>query len=80
MGTSPDITYAVSQVARLNIDPGPQHWKAVKRILQYIHQTVGYGVKFKKCRDDTLVNWFININQIKGTNIQVISKAIYVFI
>ena len=38
MGTRPDITYAVSQVAKFNSEPGPQHWKAVKRIFQYLQQ------------------------------------------
>jgi hypothetical protein len=66
MGTRPDITYAVSQVAKFNSDPGPQHWKAVKRIFQYIQQTVGYGIKFRRCGDETTVKNFININAIKG--------------
>ena len=47
MGTRPDITYAVSQVAKFNSDPGPQHWKAVKRIFQYLQQTVDYGSRLK---------------------------------
>ena len=35
-GTRPDISYAVSQVAKYMSDPGMEHWKAVKRILRYL--------------------------------------------
>jgi hypothetical protein len=66
MGTRPDITYAVSQVAKFNSDPGPQHWKAVKRIFQYVQQTVGYSIQFKSCSDKTAITRFINMDAIKG--------------
>jgi hypothetical protein len=66
MGTRPDITYAVSQVAKFNSEPGPQHWKAVKRIFQYVQQSLGYGIKFKRCIDKNTITNFINIDSISG--------------
>ena len=39
-GTRPDISYAVSQVAKYMSNPGMEHWKAVKRILRYLKGTM----------------------------------------
>jgi hypothetical protein len=39
IATRPDISYAVSQVARYNSNPGSTHWTAVKRIFQYLKGT-----------------------------------------
>ena len=36
IGTRPDITYAVSNVAKFCVQPTKQHWIAVKRILRYL--------------------------------------------
>ena len=33
--TRPDIAFAVGQVSRFSVNPGPVHWEAVKRILSY---------------------------------------------
>ena len=46
LGTRPDITYAVSQVAKFSANPGPEHWKAVKRILRYLLGTTTLGITF----------------------------------
>ena len=46
LGTRPDITYAVSQVAKFSANPGPEHWKAVQRILRYLHGTRDLGLVF----------------------------------
>jgi hypothetical protein len=37
--TRPDIAYAVSVVSRFMKNPGQEHWKMVKRIIQYINGT-----------------------------------------
>jgi hypothetical protein len=42
--TRPDICAAVSMVSSYTNDPGPMHWKAVKRILRYIKGTLDYGI------------------------------------
>ena len=34
--TRPDICFAVGLVSRFQNNPGPAHWKAVKRILRYL--------------------------------------------
>ena len=41
LATRPDISYTVSQLARFNSNPGPQHWQAVKRLFRYIQGTIG---------------------------------------
>jgi hypothetical protein len=37
--TRPDISFAVSTVARFSANPGLQHWEAVKRIFRYLAGT-----------------------------------------
>lgn len=44
--TRPDISFAVNQVAKFSQDPGPAHWKAVKRILAYIAGTKDLALHF----------------------------------
>jgi len=46
LGTRPDISYAVSQVAKFNDCYGEEHWNAVKRIFRYLKGTVKLGLKF----------------------------------
>ena len=46
LGTRPDITYAVSQVAKFSSNPGPQHWEAVHRIIRYLHGTRTLGLTY----------------------------------
>ena len=49
--TRPDISYAVSKVARFNQNPGPQHWIAVKRIIRYLAGTKDYGIIFSSKKE-----------------------------
>ena len=46
MATRPDITFAVSSVAKFSVQPTKQHWTAVKRILRYLKGTIDYGLAF----------------------------------
>ena len=46
MATRPDITFAVSNVAKVSSHPTTQHWTAVKRILRYLRGTADYGLAF----------------------------------
>ncbi|TFY52170.1 hypothetical protein EVJ58_g10162 [Rhodofomes roseus] len=39
LGTRPDITYAVSVLARFSQNPGRAHWEAVKRVFRYLAGT-----------------------------------------
>jgi hypothetical protein len=42
----PDISYAVSQVAKFCQNPGRAHWNAVKKILAYLSGTTELGILF----------------------------------
>ena len=44
-GTRPDIAVAVGEVSKFLENPGPQHWKAVKRILRYLKHTLEMSLK-----------------------------------
>jgi len=46
LGTRPDISYAVSQVAKFNDCFGKEHWKAVIRIFRYLKGTLKLGLRF----------------------------------
>ena len=46
LATRPDLAYTVSQLARFNSCPGPQHWTAVKRAFRYIAGTLDYKLTY----------------------------------
>jgi hypothetical protein len=46
VGTRPDISYAVGQVARFSDNPGFAHWEAVKRIFCYLKGTRDHGLVY----------------------------------
>ena len=48
IGTRPDITYAVNNVAKFCANPSKEHWTAVKRILRYLKGTTGFGLLYSK--------------------------------
>ena len=48
LGTRPDISYAASQVAKFNSNPGLLHWKAVQRIFQYLYKTPDLGLQYTR--------------------------------
>ena len=41
--TRPDIAYGVGLVSRYMEEPKMTHWKAIKRILQYVKGTLSHG-------------------------------------
>ena len=45
-GTRPDITFAVSNVAKFCSDPTKRHWTAVKQILRYLKGTSDLGLLY----------------------------------
>ena len=49
--TRPDITFAVSQVARFNHNPKKSHASAIKTIVRYLHRTAN------KQRHNCHANW-----------------------
>jgi hypothetical protein len=40
--TRPDICFAVVMVSRYQSNPRPAYWRAVKRILRYLHGTIDH--------------------------------------
>ncbi|XP_063800294.1 uncharacterized protein LOC134968723 [Pseudophryne corroboree] len=54
IGTRPDITHAVSRASLLAINPGGQHWIAVKRISRYLKGTSSLKLGFTKSKDSSL--------------------------
>ena len=47
-GTRADIAYSVQTCAKFCSNPNRKHWKAVLRILRYLHRTINYGLAFRK--------------------------------
>ena len=52
IATRPDITYAVSNVAKFCAKPTKQHWVAVKRIFRYLRGTQTHGLLYSKSDSD----------------------------
>ena len=50
--TRPDIYFAVGMVSRYQLDPGEEHWIAVKHIFKYFWRTRDYMLVFQ---DESLV-------------------------
>ncbi|ORU94050.1 MAG: hypothetical protein A6F71_09130 [Cycloclasticus sp. symbiont of Poecilosclerida sp. M] len=50
-GTRPDITFAVSNVAKFCSDPTKRHWIGVKRILRYLKGTSDLGLLYNEGGD-----------------------------
>uniref|UniRef100_A0A1X7UWB4 Reverse transcriptase Ty1/copia-type domain-containing protein n=1 Tax=Amphimedon queenslandica TaxID=400682 RepID=A0A1X7UWB4_AMPQE len=46
--TRPDITFAVSNVAKYSSKPTKEHWVAVKRIMRYLKGTHNLGLIYRK--------------------------------
>ena len=46
VSTRPDITYAVSNLARFSVKPTTDHWNAVKRVMRYLRGTTSLGIIF----------------------------------
>ena len=44
--TRPDVAYAAHQLEKFNDDPGPVHWRAAKRALQYLWRTKDVGITY----------------------------------
>ena len=42
----PDIAYTVSKLSRYTSNPGPDHWKAIVRVLRYLKYTQNYGLHY----------------------------------
>ena len=45
--TRADLSYAAHQLAKFNDNPGPAHWKAAKKALQYLWRTKDMGITYE---------------------------------
>jgi hypothetical protein len=52
--TRPDIAFAVSSLAQHTQNPGPEHWKALKRIFLYLRSTIEYSITFGRESGDKI--------------------------
>ena len=71
--TRPDITYAVSNVAKFCANPAKEHWTAVKRIMRYLVGTMYLGLLYKKnelksCVEFSDVDWAGDLDDRKSTS------------
>ena len=48
----PDISYAVSELAKKANSPSPSDWKALKRVMRYLRGTINHGIVFGGGRAD----------------------------
>ena len=46
--TRPDISFAVSELAKFANNPGREHWEALKRVMRYLKGTMEYGLSYGK--------------------------------
>ena len=42
--TRPDISYAVSELAKFASNPGKPHWEGLKQVIRYLNGTSEYGI------------------------------------
>lgn len=55
--TRPDIAFIVNVLAEHAANPGPAHWKGLKRVLAYLKGTKTVGIRFAKQSNPNLLAW-----------------------
>ncbi len=48
LATCPDISFAVSTIARFGTNPGPAHWEAMKQIFRYLASTCNLWLLYRE--------------------------------
>ena len=71
--TRPDITFAVSNAARLCSKPTKQHWTAGKHIMRYLRGTKNYGLLYTRDGKNDVegysdADWAGDVNDRKSTS------------
>ena len=46
IGTRPDISFAVNQLAQFSRNPSEAHWNEVKQIFAYLKETSDFGITY----------------------------------
>jgi hypothetical protein len=54
VASRPDLSFAVNLLARFQINPGPDHWKALMHVLAYIKATLHYKISYHKGTENGL--------------------------
>ena len=71
MCIKPDICFDVGMVSKYQSNPGQTHWKAVKRILQYVKGIADYSLCYKwndlHLMGYTDADWGANLDERKST-------------
>ena len=52
LGTCPDIAFAIQTVLHFSTKPEPVHWKAIKRIFQYLKDTIKLWLSYGMTKMD----------------------------
>ena len=73
--TRPDILYVVSVLSRFMNCAKESHFKAAKRVLRYVKETLNYGMKFSQSQDFKLQgysdsDWAGSLNDMKSTRVR----------
>ena len=73
VATRPDISFAVSNIAKFSAQPTKTHWVAVKRILRYLKGSVDYGLNFthestSECIGYSDADWGGDLDDRKSTS------------
>lgn len=73
VSTRPDISYAVSSLARFSSKPTQRHWVALKRLLRYLKGTTKHGILYKRegpsaCIGFSDADWAGDTNDRKSTS------------
>ena len=68
----PDIAYVVSKLSRYTSNPGPDHWKAIVRVLRYLKYAQNYGLHYSKypalLEGYCEANWIFDTKDSKSTS------------
>jgi hypothetical protein len=55
--TRPDIAYVTGLLGRFQSNPGPEHWKLVKKVLRYLQGTKGLMLTYRKTESLRIVGY-----------------------
>ena len=77
--TRPDLAQAVGAVARHSHDPSDTHWKAVRRVLEYVKMTVGFGLTFVRGSGKHLSAFADSSYAPRGTDCRSISGGVVMY-
>ncbi len=73
VSTRPDISFAVSSLARFSSKPTTEHWTALKRLFRYLKGTLTQGILYTKDGSSSIIgytdsDWAGDVNDRKSTS------------